>query len=65
MRIYLLNSNEDVIHKLDAVDNADALRQARAKCVEDGASYLLAVVARRILVQRTAPVTSLVEDAGP
>jgi hypothetical protein len=61
MRCFLLNAKENIVHAFDAVDLPDARSQLVAKCMQDGATYSLAVVLRRGVFARP-PTTSSVDD---
>lgn len=61
MRCFLLNSKERIVHAFDAADLAEARQEMRTRCMVDGATYALAVVVRRGVLN-APPTVPVVDD---
>ena len=64
MRCFLLNSKENIVHAFDAVDLPAARLELTSKCMQDGATYFLAVILRRGVFSRPLPTPTVDDQAA-
>lgn len=61
MRALLINRQEQIVHKFDALDLTDARAKAAAFCLANNVSLGLAILLRR-LTYSTSPTVPAVDD---
>lgn len=64
MRCLLINRQEQIVHKFDAVDLPDARNQAVAFCLANNASLGLAVLLRRMIYVAPPPTPTVDDQAA-